>query len=110
MIWILSVCFELKNGIAISVRQVFFFSFFQVMDQNSQDIVLIKINDLITACLAYLNFDAVFEFLGQFTIRCILIFKKVLINLRLDTKKCQFLATDINCIIVPLNAKQVGSD
>ena len=34
------------------------------MDQNSQNIVWIN-------NLAYLNFDAIFEFLGQFTIRYI---------------------------------------
>ena len=26
--------------------------------------------------MAYLNFDVIFEFLGQFTIRCIIIFQK----------------------------------
>ena len=31
---------------------------------------------------APLNFDTIFEFLGQFTMRCILLFKKVLIILR----------------------------
>ena len=33
-------------------------------------------------CLAYLNFNAIFEFLGQCIIRCILFFKRVLMILR----------------------------
>ena len=40
--------------------------------------------------MAYLNFDTIFEFLGQFTIRCISFFKKVLIILRQSTKHTNF--------------------
>ena len=51
------------------------------MDQNSENDVWI--NNSRTASMAYLNFDANFEFLGQFTIRSIdLFFKEVLIILR----------------------------
>ena len=43
------------------------------MDQNSQN--LVWINNFKNR-LAYLNFDAIFEFLKQFTISCILSFLK----------------------------------
>ena len=36
------------------------------MDQISQNVVWIQLKNR----LAYLNFDAIFEFFGQFTIRC----------------------------------------
>ena len=36
------------------------------MDQNSQNVVWIKADQLLKNRLAYLNSDAIFEFLGQF--------------------------------------------
>ena len=56
------------------------------MDQNSQNNVLIN-NSKTKNHLSYLNFNASFEFLGQFTVRYMYNFsKKVLIILRQSTK------------------------
>ena len=55
-----------------------------VMDQNGQNIVLINTQD----CLAYLDFDAIFEFLGQFTIRCNIVFQKGVDNFEIERKTC----------------------
>ena len=38
--------------------------------------------------LAYLNFDAIFEFLGQFAIRCIQYFSKDVDNFGIEHKTC----------------------
>ena len=61
---------ELKYGIEILVGQAIF-------------VKLLFLDQQLKNRLAYLNFDAIFEFLGQFTIRCIyFFFKKMLIILR----------------------------
>ena len=52
---------ELKNGIEILIGQVF-----KVMDQNGQNNIF---DQLLKNRLAYLNFNAIFMFLEQFTIR-----------------------------------------
>ena len=70
---------ELKNDFEILVGQVVFLVML-VMDQNSQNVVWINNS---RNCLNYLNFDAIFELLGKFTVRLhILFFNKVLIILR----------------------------
>ena len=67
---------KLKNGIEILSRE----SGFKIMDQNSQNIILIKLTlyqeevEELKDRLVYLNFNSIFEFLGQFTIRCIYYF------------------------------------
>ena len=66
------LCTELKNGIEILVGQ-------GVVDQNSQNIVLIN-NSRTTRPSQLLMLK--FEFLGQFTVRCIYYFKKVVIIFR----------------------------
>ena len=45
---------------------------FYVMAQNSQ----IMFDQYLKNCMAYLNFNAIFEFLEQYTIRCIYHFSK----------------------------------
>ena len=58
------------------------------MDQNSQNIALIK--NLRTA-RPTLSFNLIFDFLGHFSIRCIYYFsKKVLIILRWNTKHVEY--------------------
>ena len=58
------------------------------MDQNSQNIALIK--NLGTA-RPTLSFNFIFDFLGHFSIRCIYYFsKKVLIILRRNTKHVEY--------------------
>ena len=59
-----------------------------IMDQKSQNVIFI--NNSRKAGLAYLSFDAIFEALGKFSIRCILCFKRMLILLRKSTKHAIF--------------------
>ena len=55
------------------------------MDQNSQNIVLIKNR------LTYLNFDAIFEFLRQFVLTCMYIFQeKCYDNFEIEHKSPNF--------------------
>ena len=54
----------LKNGIELLVGQAVFY----VIDQNRQNV---GFGSITQEPLGLLNFDAIFEFLGQFSIRCI---------------------------------------
>ena len=59
------------------------------MDQNSQNIALIKKN--LGTARPTLSFNFIFDFLGHFSIRCIYYFsKKVLIILRWNTKHVNY--------------------
>ena len=60
---------ELKNGIEILVGQA-------VFKLQIKKVKMLFLDQLLKNRLAYLNFDAIFEFLGQFTIRCIYYFPK----------------------------------
>ena len=60
---------ELKNGIEILVGQ-------EVFKLQIKKVKMLFLDQLLKNRLAYLNFDAIFEFLGQFTIRCIYHFPK----------------------------------
>ena len=66
---------KLKNGIEILVGQVVFKLWIKT--------VKMLFGSITQKHLAYLNFDAIFEFLGQFTITCTYyFFKNILIILR----------------------------
>ena len=67
---------ELKNDIEILVDQVVFKLWIKI----------VKILFLIKKYLAYLNFNIIFEFLGQFTIRCIYHFSKGVDNFEIEHK------------------------
>ena len=60
---------ELENRIAILVGQA-------VFKLQVKTIKMLFLDQNLKNCLAYLNFDAIFKFLGQFTIRCIYYFSK----------------------------------
>ena len=61
---------ELKDGIEVFFSRP---SSFQSSDQKQLNCC---IDQLLKNCLTYLNFDVIFEFLGQFTLRCIYHFLK----------------------------------
>ena len=59
------------------------------MDQNSQNIALIKKN--LGTARPTLSLNFIFDFIGHFSIRCIYNFsKKVFIILRLNTKHAEY--------------------
>ena len=60
---------ELKNGIDILVGQA-------VFELQIKTVKMLLLDQKLKNRLAYLNFDAIFEFLGQFTIRCMYYFSK----------------------------------
>ena len=60
---------ELKNGIEIIVSQA-------VFELQIKTVKMLLLDQKIKNRLAYLNLDAIFEFLGQFTLRCIYHFSK----------------------------------
>ena len=53
------------------------------MDQNK-----LIFDQWLKNLLAYLNFDAIFEFLGQFTTKCIYYFSKGVDNFEIEHKTC----------------------
>ena len=60
---------ELKNGIEILVAQA-------VFKLQIKTVKILFLDQWLKNRLAYLDFDAIFEFLGQFTIRFIYYFPK----------------------------------
>ena len=58
---------ELKNGIEILVGEA-------VLKLQIKTVKMLCLDQYLKNRLAYLDFDAIFEFLGQFTIRCIYTF------------------------------------
>ena len=60
---------ELKSDIEILVGEA-------VFKLRIKKVKLLLLDQLLKNHLAYLNFDAIFEFLGQFSIRCIYYFSK----------------------------------
>ena len=70
---------KLKNGIEILAGQ----AVFNIMGIKTVQMLFGSITqELLGLPKSFVNFDANFEFLGQFTIRCIPFFKKVFIILR----------------------------
>ena len=60
---------ELKNGTEILVGQ-------EVFKLQIKTVKMLVLDQKLKKRLAYLNFDAIVEFLRQFTIRCIYYFSK----------------------------------
>ena len=60
---------ELKNGIEILVGQTIF-------KIQIKTVEMLLLDQKLNNRLVNLNFDAIFEFLGQFTIRCMYYFSK----------------------------------
>ena len=60
---------ELKNGIEILLSQAFF-------ELQIKKVKMLLLDQKLKNRLAYLNFGGIFEFLGQFTLRCIYYFLK----------------------------------
>ena len=74
---------ELKNGTEILVGQVVFKLWIKT--------VKIIFWSILKNPLPYLNFSVIFEFLGQFTIRCIYFVQKGVDNFEIEYKTCLFL-------------------
>ena len=71
---------ELKNGIEISVGQA-------VFKLQIKTFKMLFLDQLQNNRLAHLNVDAIFEFLGQFTLRCIYYFQKDIDNFEYPLKR-----------------------
>ena len=72
---------ELKNGIEVLVGQA-------VFKLQIKTVKMLFLDQKLKNRLAYLNFDAVFEFFGQFTLRCINYFSKDVDNFEIEHKTC----------------------
>ena len=74
---------ELKNGIEIIVSQA-------VFELQIKTVKMLLLDQKIKNRLAYLNLDAIFEFLGQFTLRCIYHFSKDVDDFEIEHKHANF--------------------
>ena len=72
---------ELKNGIEILVGQA-------VFQLHIKTVKMLVLDQKLKNLLAYLNFEAIFDFPGQFTIRCIYYFQKDVDNFEIEHKTC----------------------
>ena len=68
---------ELKNGIETLVGQA-------VFKLQIKTVRMLFLDQKLKNHLTYLNFDAIFEFLGQFTTRCIYYFSKNIDNFEIE--------------------------